>query len=101
MAGDAGAGPEAVRLTGPAVELLARVREIAGTEDVERLDVPPATAVYDDRTLHPDSVIRVGPRLFAEMREHPGEWWMGELDADGVLRVWGSYGSLEEAVRHH
>lgn len=35
------------------------------------------------------------------MREHPGEWWMGELEVDGVLRVWGSYGSLEEAVRHH
>lgn len=80
---------------------LALVREIVGTTDVERLDVVPAIAVHDEEQLRPIDAVRVGNRYFVPTREHPGEWWMGELDDHGTLRVWGVYGtSLEEAVRH-
>lgn len=82
--------------------LLERVREITGIEDIEWLEDLPPVAHYDDRELHPDRGIRVGPRFFTEMKEYPGDWWMGELDAEGELYVWGVYGdSLEEAVRSH
>lgn len=82
--------------------LLERVREITGIADIEWLEDLPPVAHYDDRELHPDRGIRVGPRFFTEMKEYPGDWWMGELDAEGELYVWGVYGdSLEEAVRSH
>lgn len=82
--------------------LLDRVREITGIEDIEWLEDSPPVAHYDDRKLHPERAIRVGPRFFTEMKEYPGDWWMGELDAGGELYVWGVSGdSLEEAVRSH
>lgn len=82
--------------------LLERVREITGIEDVEWFEEPPAFARCDDRKLHPERAIRVGPRFFTEMKEYPGDWWMGDIDADGELYVWGVYGSsLEEAVREY
>lgn len=82
--------------------LLERVRELTGIQDVEWLDAVPPVARYDDRELHPERAIRVVSRVFAEMKEYPGDWWMGEFDAEGTLHVWGVYGdSLETAVRSH
>lgn len=88
--------------TGGVDPCLARVRAVAGTEEVERLDVLPDVALSDDEEMTPVEVIRVGGRYFARMRGRPDEWWMGEIDDAGTLRVWGVYGSTpEEAVRHH
>lgn len=82
--------------------LLERVRELTGIQDVEWLDVVPRVATHDDRELHPERAIRVVSRIFAEMKEYPGDWWMGEFDAEGTLHLWGVYGdSLEAAVRSH
>ena len=70
-------------MSGPVEGLLARVRAIVGTMDVERLDLAPNLARHDDERLQPVEVIRVEERFFVRVREHPNPWWMAELDANG------------------
>ena len=81
-------------------QLINLVRTVSGEDDVELVDALPPMAHYDDRILTPARMIRIGQRLLVEMREYPGEWWMGEMQ-DGRLVVWGSYGALDEAAAQH
>lgn len=76
------------------------IRSVAGEDDVGFVDAIPPVAHYDDQTLTPARMIRIGQRFLVEMREFPGEWWIGEMN-DGELFVWGSYGSLDEAASQH
>ncbi len=81
-------------------QALRLVRAVSGEDDAEFVDVLPPVARYDDQVLSPSRMIRIGQRFLVEMREVPGEWWMGEMH-DGQLFVWGSYGSLDEAAAAH
>ena len=81
-------------------QMVALVREASGEQDVEALDVLPTEIHYDGTALHPRRMVRIANRFLAEVVEHPGEWWMGELGEE-PLQVWGSYGSLEEAAASH
>lgn len=79
---------------------LDRLRELAGTDDVQYvLPIPRAFLVRDVReALHPRVVIRVGSQYLVETAEEPGEWYMGHFDGDEIV-CWGRYGPLEDAIR--
>lgn len=80
--------------------LISLVRAVSGEDEVELVDVLPPVAHHDGRALTPVRMIRIGRRFLVEMREHPGEWWMGEMH-HGRLVVWGSYLPLAEAAAQH
>lgn len=77
-----------------------QVKALSGEEDVEVVEVMPARVRYDGGDLTPRRMIRVGRRFLVETEEHPGEWWIGEMN-DGTVALRGSYGSLDEAASHH
>ena len=79
---------------------LDRLRELAGTDDVEYVRaIPRAWFVGAAREeLNPTVVIRIGSQYLVETAEEPGEWYMGQLDR-GEIVCWGRYGPLEDAVR--
>lgn len=79
---------------------IGRVRRVA-QGDAELL--PPDTPAVVDvagshESLNPSCTISFGGLCL--VLSDDGEWYMGELGADGVIVCWGSYGSdLERAIR--
>lgn len=76
------------------------VRRVSGEHGVTAVRVLPSVAYHGDQRLTPMRMIRIGARVLVEMRDYPGEWWMGEIHDDRLV-VWGSYGSLEDAAAAH
>ncbi len=40
-----------------------------------------------------------GTLFLIEDRNEPDDWYMGEADSDGVIRCWGTYGTLSAAIK--
>ncbi|MFJ8014430.1 hypothetical protein [Streptomyces sp. NPDC096339] len=86
----------------PAGWTMERVRTLSGDPEATLLSLDRWVAVEDleqgDYTvLRPRSIL-----VFHELClvEHDGEWFMGQLDDDGSVICWSSYGSdLAEAIR--
>jgi hypothetical protein len=51
------------------------------------------------RPLNVARAISFGSTYLVETLEEPDDWYMGEAAADGVVRCWGRYGSLAEAIK--
>jgi hypothetical protein len=81
--------------------LLSRARQLSGVADVERVAPTFAPVLYLGEPLAVRRVLRVGPRFFVETIAEPNLWWMGALESDGTIHVWGEYGSHEEAFPQH
>ncbi|MEU3723235.1 hypothetical protein [Streptomyces sp. NPDC031705] len=79
-----------------------RVRSVSGDAQAEllslqRLVVVEQVGSADYDVLQPDVILSFHGLCLARA---DGEWFMGELDADGSLVCWASYGSeLAEAIR--
>ncbi|MEU9033425.1 hypothetical protein AB0D45_00680 [Streptomyces sp. NPDC048352] len=79
-----------------------RVRSVSGDGQaellsLERLVVVEQVGSADYDVLQPDVILSFHGLCLARA---DGEWFMGELDADGSLVCWASYGSeLGEAIR--
>ncbi|MGW5355215.1 hypothetical protein ACWERV_32440 [Streptomyces sp. NPDC004031] len=78
-----------------------RVRSVSGDAEadllsLERLVVVEQFGSVDYGVLHPDVIVSFHDLCLARA---DGEWFMGQLDADGSLICWASYGSdLTEAI---
>jgi hypothetical protein len=79
-----------------------RVRRVSGDPEAtvlspERLVVVEERGSADRIPLHPEIIISFHELCLASA---DGEWFMGNLGADGSVVCWASYGSdLEEAIR--
>jgi hypothetical protein len=81
--------------------LLSRARQLSGSTDVELVDPGSTPVLYLHQPLAVRRVLRAGPRFFVESTAEPNCWWMGALESDGCIHVWGEYGSHEEAFPQH
>jgi hypothetical protein len=52
-----------------------------------------------EERLRPRTVLSISGRYLVEAEDDPDEFWMGQLGNDGVIRCWGLYGSLPQAIR--
>lgn len=101
------------------------IRELSGADDAEWLDPPPAATVelsaqgkpnqaaeavdmtfggrsFGSQLIEPlevARVLKVGDYFLVEPRDEHDTWYMGTMDDLGVVRTWGSYGNLENALR--
>jgi hypothetical protein len=78
-----------------------RLRTRLRTDDVEYLATHPrAVLVGGDapEELRPRSIIRIGGQYLVETADEPDTWLMGQLQGDLIV-CWGSYGSLDTALR--
>ncbi|MFD4741484.1 hypothetical protein ACFWNR_09140 [Streptomyces virginiae] len=79
-----------------------RVRSVSGDAEaellsLERLVVVEQVGFADYDVLQPDVILSFHGLCLARADD---EWFMGELEADGSLICWASYGSdLAEAIR--
>lgn len=78
-----------------------RVRSASGDPEaallsLERLVVVEEQGQADYATIHPDVILSFHGTCLARVGD---DWFMGELDADGSLICWASYGpDLGEAI---
>jgi hypothetical protein len=77
--------------------LLARARTLSGINDVELVDPRELDVRFSQEVLEASRILRIGERYFVETTGEPGAWWMGEQGSERQIRVWGTYGSHEEA----
>jgi hypothetical protein len=80
---------------------VARLRAIAGTEDVEVVTdaVEVVVVGYDSREdLKPKAIIRIRGHYLVETVDDPDDWYMGAL-TNSTIECWGRYGTLETAIR--
>ncbi|WP_051709023.1 hypothetical protein [Streptomyces sp. NRRL S-350] len=79
-----------------------RVRRASGDAEADRLSLERLVVVarYDSAdydVLEPDLILSVGGLCLARVGD---EWFMGEIDVDGSVICWASYGpDLAEAIR--
>ena len=88
---------------------LIRIRELSN--DPSAMFISPETPVYTAVARdaeHPDGlgekfnakqILRVGGLYLVETIEEPDVWYMGDRQGEGPIYCWGSYGSLEDAVK--
>ncbi|MFD7232655.1 hypothetical protein [Streptomyces sp. NPDC059881] len=86
----------------PAGWTIERVRALSGDPSAvslsfDRLEVLEAAAQGDHEPLRPDVILAFHELCLVR---DDGEWFMGQLDDDGSVICWASYGSdLTEAIR--
>ncbi|MFD8019165.1 hypothetical protein ACFV6G_01935 [Streptomyces lavendulae] len=86
----------------PAGWTIERVRALSGDQSavplsLDRLVVVEVHGRSDYESLRPDVILAFGELCLAR---DDGEWFMGQLDDDGSVICWASYGSdLAEAIR--
>ena len=81
--------------------LLHQSRTLSGIDDAELIAPGDLHVSYLGELLVPRRVLRLGARYFIEISGEPGQWWMGERAGDSQIRVWGQYGSYDEAFAQH
>jgi hypothetical protein len=78
------------------------IRELSRDATAEWVE-PPKKAVQvgpsAPKELRAARMLSVSGMYLVETVDEPGTWWMGQESDEGVVRCWGHYGPLRNAIR--